>query len=110
MTERRHTVLEGTRIPRTTNPDASQVEAAVLDLASENTVVLSEYRDDNSYIQVWQRPDGLYQLEHREGSPIEHFRTITVSAAKVNAAFTGWLREDDSWAEPFTWKTISELF
>ncbi|MDX8034109.1 hypothetical protein SK803_28155 [Lentzea sp. BCCO 10_0856] len=110
MTEHRHTVLEGTRIRRTTNPDAGQVEAAVLTLARESSVVLSEYHDDNTYIQVWQRPDGLYQLEHRAGSPLEHFRTITVSADKVHAAFTAWLHEEDDWTGAFTWKTISELF
>ena len=110
MTERRHLVLEGTRIPLTTNPDAGQLEAAVLNLASEGVVVLSEYRDDDTYLQVWHRPDGLYQLEHRAGSPLEHFQSMTVSAAKVHTAFTGWLHDEADWADPFSWKSVSDLF
>ncbi|NKE57317.1 hypothetical protein FXN61_10920 [Lentzea sp. PSKA42] len=110
MTKPRHAVLEGTRIPRLQNPDDSRIEAAVRTLARESVVVLSETNDDNTYIQVWQRPDGLYQLEHRAGSPLEHFQTVTVSADKVHAAFTAWLDNDEGWADPFTWKPISELF
>lgn len=104
----RYTVLEGTRIPRTPNPDDTQVEAAVLTLARESVVLLSE--TDDTYIQVWHRPDGLYQLEHRAGSPLEHFQTMTVSADKVHTAFVAWQNDDDGWADSFTWKTISELF
>jgi hypothetical protein len=108
MPEPRRTVLEGTRLSRTPDPDDTQVEAAVLNMASESVVVLSE--TDDTYIQVWQRPDGLYQLEHRAGSPLEHFHAMTVSADKVHTAFTAWRHNDDSWAAPFTWKAISDLF
>jgi hypothetical protein len=108
MPERRHTTLEGTRLLRVQNPDDSRIEAAVLTMASESVVVLSE--TDDTYIQVWQRPDGLYQLEHRAGSPLEHFQTMTVSAEKVHTAFIAWRHDEDGWADPFTWKSISELF
>lgn len=104
---RRHTVLEGSRLHRTRNPKTSQVEAAVLNMARDSVVVLSE--TDDTYIQVWQRPDGLYQLEHRAGSPLEHFQTLTVSADKVHTAFTAWQRDDAGWADQFTWKSISDL-
>lgn len=110
MPERRRTVLDGHRIRSVTDPNASRVEAAILSMARESVVVLSDKEDDNTYIQVWQRPDGLYQLEHRAGSPLEHFQTMTVSAEKVHTAFTGWLRGDENWASPFTWKSMSELF
>jgi len=33
--------------------------------------------------------------------PLEHFRTMTVSADEV---------DDEGWADPFTWKSISDLF
>ncbi|WP_146231890.1 hypothetical protein [Lentzea atacamensis] len=107
MTERRRAVLEGTRIRRVRNPTAGRIEAAVLGMARENVVVLSEADDD--HVQVWQRPGGLLQLEHRAGSPVEHFQTMTVSADKVHAAFTAWLRRDGGWAAPFTWRSVSEL-
>jgi hypothetical protein len=110
MTDHRHAVLEGTRIRRTTTPTDAQVESAVLGMARDSVVVLSEAGDDHTYIQVWQRPDGLYQLEHRAGSPVEHFQTMTVSAEKVHTAFVGWLRDGQGWADAFTWKEISELF
>jgi hypothetical protein len=110
MPERRRVVLEGTRIRRTKNPKDDQIEAAILSMARESAVVLSASEDDNTYIQVWHRPDGLYQLEHRAGSPLEHFQTMTVSADKVHTAFTAWRRDDEDWADPFTWKSISDLF
>ena len=110
MTERRRAVLEGNRVRRIKNPSDSHVEVAVLNMARESVVVLSETDADNTYIQAWQRPDGLYQLEHRAGSPVEHFQTMTVSAEKVHTAFTAWLRRDEGWADPFTWKELSELF
>ena len=64
-------------------------------------MVLSDTGDDNTYIQAWLRPDGLYQLEHRAGSPVEHFQTMTASAEKVHTAFSAWLRDDEGWARPF---------
>jgi hypothetical protein len=108
MPERRHTTLEGTRLARAQNPDDNRIEAALLTMASESVVVLSE--TDDTYIQVWQRPDGLYQLEHRAGSPLGHFQTMTVSAEKVYTAFIAWQHNEAGWADPFTWKSISELF
>ncbi|MFS8099286.1 hypothetical protein LFM09_19345 [Lentzea alba] len=109
MTERRRTVLEGTRTRRIRNPNDSQIEAAVLNLARESAVVHSETTDDHTYIQVWQRLDGLYQLEHRAGSPAEHYQTMTVSADKVHTAFIAWRNHDEHWTDPFTWKPIGHL-
>lgn len=109
MAERRTAVLEGTRIRRTRDPDDGQVEAAVLNLAREGSAILSEHDEVNSYIQVWQRLDGLYLLEYRAGSPLEHFQTITISADKIHTAFQAWLRDESGWTDQFTWKSISEL-
>ncbi|MEV6238128.1 hypothetical protein [Lentzea sp. NPDC051838] len=108
MTARRTTVLEGTRTRRIRNPKDGEIEAAVLNMARETSVVLSE--TDDTYIQVWQRPDGIYQLEHRAGSPQEHFQTLTVSPEKVHTAFIAWRRNEAAWADPWTWKSISEMF
>ena len=35
---------------------------------------------------------------------------MTVSADKVHTAFTAWQRNEAGWADPFTWKSISDLF
>ena len=64
---------------------------------------------DDVYIQVWQRPDGIYQLEHRAGSPSEHYQTLTVSSGKVFTAFDAWRRGEVGWDTPFTWRLIDAV-
>ncbi|MEU5691866.1 hypothetical protein [Actinosynnema sp. NPDC020468] len=93
---------------RVANPDRERIEAAVLSLARGGHLVLSV--DEDRYVQVWLREDGLYQLEHRAGSPGEHYRTLTVSAEKVYTAFGGWSRGEDGWDAPFTWQSIGAWF
>ncbi|MCC8249713.1 hypothetical protein [Saccharothrix luteola] len=105
MREGGATFLEGDRVGRLENPDRGRIEAAVLALARDSVLVLSAERDD-VYIQVWQRPDGIFQLEHRAGSPSEHYQTLTVSAEKVYTAFDAWRRAADGWESPFTWRLI----
>ncbi|KOX19204.1 hypothetical protein ADK67_34210 [Saccharothrix sp. NRRL B-16348] len=87
------------------NPGRSRIEAAVLAMARDSVLVLSAERED-VYIQVWQRPDGIYQLEHRAGSPSEHYQTLTVSPEKVYTAFEAWRQGDHRWDIPFTWRSI----
>lgn len=105
MPERDTKFLDGSRFKRVKNPGRSRIEAAVLAMARDGVLVLSA-EQDHTYIQVWQRPDGIYQLEHRAGSPSEHYQTLTVSPEKVYTAFDAWRRGDDGWDAPFTWRLI----
>jgi hypothetical protein len=90
----------GRRVP---NPTDAQIEAAVTALPRGSALVLHEAREDH-YAQTRLRPEGVYQLEHRNGSADEHYQTRTVSAERVTAALTAWRHGDPTWTDAFTWQ------
>jgi hypothetical protein len=75
-------------------------------------LVLGDSRPEkaDNYVQVWLRQDGIYQLEYRDGTPAEHYRTLTVSADKVHTAFNAWRTDDREWRTSFTWTCIGSMF
>ncbi len=48
------------------------------------TVPMARY-----YIQVWRRPEGVFQLEYRAGEPSGHYQTRTNSRDKIVSALSG---------------------
>jgi hypothetical protein len=94
------------------DPSRSRIEAAVLSLPRDGHLGLEHSGVDKAdeYIQVWLRPDGIYQLEYRDGSPTEHYQTLTVSADKVHTAFNAWRLGDREWRAGFTWTCIGSMF
>ncbi|MFB7946809.1 hypothetical protein ACFC6L_18070 [Kitasatospora phosalacinea] len=55
------------------------------------------------YVQVRLQENGVYQLEYRDGVPAEHYRTLTVSLAKVVDALVGWSNGQTAWRSGFDW-------
>ncbi|WP_245194785.1 hypothetical protein [Kitasatospora phosalacinea] len=62
------------------------------------------------YVQVRLRENGVYQLEYRDGVPAEHYRTLTVSPAKVVSALVGWSEGRAAWRAGFDWTNIGHWF
>lgn len=95
------------------SPTANNIAAVLESLPRGGYVILEregESGDNVHYAQVWLRPDGSFQLEYREGSASEHYRTRTVSREKVSAALIGWLVNEPSWREKFDWQSIEGFF
>ncbi|SEP50817.1 hypothetical protein [Amycolatopsis saalfeldensis] len=81
---------------------------AVLEALPRDGHVIVDGAHDDLYIQVWFRPNGVYQLEHRAGSPDQHFKTLTVSRDKVGDALLGWCDGKTGWIEQFEWESIGD--
>ncbi|MFI5876624.1 hypothetical protein ACIBAH_30060 [Streptomyces sp. NPDC051445] len=69
-----------------------------------------EDREGDWYIQVLFRDNNTYQLEYRDGVPVEHYQTQTVSQEKVHAALIGWATGKPDWREGFMWTNIGDMF
>lgn len=48
-------------------------------------------------------PAGKFALEHREGAPERHRRTLAASLDDVVAAFEGFASGDPAWKDSFSW-------
>lgn len=102
--------LRGSRAPTTSRPTRAGVSNAVQSLIRDGHVVLVDAAVEDQYVQVWFRPDGLYQLEHRDGSPQRHDRVLTVSVDKVERVVLGWLDQADDWDAGVDWTDVSHEF
>lgn len=51
-------------------------------------------------------PAGKFALEHREGAPERHRRTLAASLADVVAAFEGFASGDPAWKDSFSWSHL----
>lgn len=91
-------------------PRGAKLEAAVLNLPRDGHLVLQCAAEADCYAQVWLRPDGTYQLEHRDRSPAEHYQTRTLSADKAIAALAGWAAGEIAWRDAFQWNSIGSWF
>ncbi|MGW5368273.1 hypothetical protein ACWER6_16665 [Streptomyces sp. NPDC004009] len=69
-----------------------------------------EARAGDRYVQVRFRENNTYQLEYRDGSPAEHYQTVTVSQEKVLRALIGWTLDKPDWREGFMWNNIGHEF
>ena len=96
-------------------PTPETVLGVVEGLPRDGHAVLESMDVPETYIQVWLRPDGSYQLELRDGSVETHVQTRSVVAERVGTAFSGWLDEhsgdgDASWRDRYQWTDISASF
>jgi hypothetical protein len=93
------------------NPTEDRVRALVGALARGEHVVLEQFgRSSSYYIQVWLRPDGVFQLEYRAGSAGEHYQAQAESREKVAAALSGWIRGETAWRDDVEWLSIEDWF
>jgi hypothetical protein len=105
------------------NPTANRIPALVgalsreASLAASDSGSMAEYiivhligSSDDQYIQVWLRPEGVFQLEYRAGKPSEHYQTRTESRDKVVSALSGWSRGESAWRDDFEWVSIGHWF
>ncbi|MFF4593559.1 hypothetical protein [Amycolatopsis sp. NPDC001319] len=91
------------------NPTGDNV-AAVMEVLPRGGHLILDGGVENTYWQIWYRPNGTYQVEYRDGSPSCHYQTLTVSRDKVIIAGGGWLSGDESWLLEFAWKNIGDWF
>jgi hypothetical protein len=93
------------------NPTENRIRALVGALSRDDHVVLAQFgKSDSYYIQVWLRPDGMFQLEYRAGSPSEHCQTQTKSREKIASALTAWRNGEIAWRDDFEWISIGDWF
>jgi hypothetical protein len=90
------------------NPDL--VRGALASLPRDGHVVVENAADpdDQIYLQVWLRPNGVYQVEHRLGSEDQHFVTMTASVEKVADAVVNWIHGRDEWRTSFDWTPLAQ--
>jgi hypothetical protein len=92
-------------------PTKPRVSVAIGRMEPGRHVVLDRIGEPGDwYIQVWMRPGNTFQLEYRDGTPAEHYQTLTASRDKVVEAFLGWFKRDPSWSEGFDWVNIAAMF
>lgn len=78
-----------------------------LDAAGDNFLVLDRIPSDpDVYLQVLLHADGELQLEHRAGSPAQHFQTRLRSAAEVVEFMAGWARQQKGWDFGPDWERL----
>lgn len=94
------------------DPKKAQVSWDIRMLRPGMSMVLNRIEEEPGewYIQVWRRPEGSFQLEHRAGTSAEHYQVRAESVEKVVDAFFGWIERDAAWAEAFEWTNIGEWF
>ncbi|MFC8723502.1 hypothetical protein [Kitasatospora sp. NPDC057198] len=80
----------------------------------ESHLVVERFGPDepagNWYVQVRLRENGVYELEYRDGVASEHYRTLTVSPARVVDALVGWAGGRTAWRSAFDWSNIGHWF
>jgi hypothetical protein len=93
------------------NPTENRIRALVSALSKGQYVMLEQFgSSESNYIQVWLRPEGIFQLEYRAGHPSEHFQARTESRDRVASALFGWSMGGDSWRDAFEWNSIGDWF
>jgi hypothetical protein len=93
------------------NPTENRIRALLGALSVGEHVILEQFGSSAShYIQVWRRPDRVYQLEYRAGQPTEHYQSRTDSRDKVASALVGWSRGESAWRDDFEWVSIGHWF
>lgn len=89
--------------------DPALVGAALASLPRDGHVVVQNAADpdDQVYLQVWLRPNGVYQVEHRLGSEDRHYVGMTASVDKVADAVVSWIEGRAEWRAAFDWTPLS---
>src|SRR5262245_60517573 len=60
-----------------------------------------------TYAQVCRTDDGLYQIEHRDGGPGEHFQAFTSEKRLAHSVLTAWAFELPGWREAVRWTPLN---
>ena len=102
--------MKGSRVATHHRPSTDAVATALNALGRDTTLVLEDRDEEEVYVQVWLRDDGLFQLECRDGGPATHRRVLTVSAEKVERAVLAWRARDDDWDAGIDWTDVSAEF
>src|SRR5882672_2031538 len=87
-----------------------QIEKAVRRLRRGDALVLPCAVDEDCYGQVWCNPQGVYIVEHRAGSPAEHYQTRTLSADVAASHLIAWTRSEPGWMSDEEWENIGSMF
>jgi hypothetical protein len=78
--------------------EAGEEEFLIVERASDTT--------GQTYAQVRRTDDGLYQVEHRDGSPRQHFQAFTPDKRLAHSLITAWAFELPGWREALPWKPV----
>lgn len=93
------------------NPTENRLRALLGALSRGDYVILGRVGSSHThYIQVWLRPNGLFQLEYRAGQASEHYQTQADSREKIVSALSGWIKEENGWRDDFDWVSIGSWF
>lgn len=63
-------------------------------------------RDSAVYAQTRRRPDGVFDLEYRDGSADRHFGTVVADATEVLDRLWGWLTDQPDWTANADWQRV----
>ncbi len=102
--------MRGSRQRNHQRPSTDAVATALHSLGRDTTLVLEDRDEDQVYVQVWLRSDGLFQLESRSGGPATHRRVLTVSAERVERVVLAWRARDEDWDAGLDWTDVSAEF
>lgn len=89
---------------------AEQVRDATRRLRRGDFLVLPSAADEHCYAQVVLSPQGVYQVEYRDGSPPKHFQTRMLSPETAGTILAAWTESCDGWQDAFTWRNIGAVF
>ena len=97
------------------SPDEETLRAVVQTLTRGEQLVISAGTEGGGesslvYAQVWLRPEGIYQVEYRDGAPSRHRRALTVSSEKAAGFLTGWCTRAPDFATGLQWEDIGAWF
>jgi hypothetical protein len=77
--------------------------------AGDDEFVIVERTTDpsgNTNAQVCRTADGLFQVEHRDGGPGEHFQAFTPDKRLAHSVLTAWSFDLPGWREGLPWEPL----
>ena len=89
---------------------AEQIERAVAGLQRGDFLVLECGTVEGCYAQTRLTPEGVYDVEYRDGSPARHYSMQTASPARVSSALAAWVSARPDWSTAFDWTCIGSMF
>ena len=113
MTGEQTAVLRDSHGRVVTGPDPDMVAAVIQTIGRDGFVTVTvgdAGAEATTYAQVWHRPEGIFQVEYRDGAPHRHWRSLTFSADKAAAFLTSCIEGDDEWRDRFDWQSIGHYF
>ncbi|MFD0363368.1 hypothetical protein ACFQZZ_18130 [Nocardia sp. GCM10030253] len=90
---------DGITVPQLTDPLLDDLLSAPPD---PECPFIAISRDDD-YIQTRRLPDGVYELEHRAGSPDGLFQMYTPDAGLVRDVMWAWIDSNPWWRDGVAW-------